>query len=105
MDIVIRTIIFILFISGVIFLILNQRKNIKEWLLYAVIEAEKSLGSKMGKVKLRQVYDEFILTFPLISKIISFKSFSYLVDLSLNEMEKLLSSNYKLKEYIEGEKL
>lgn len=102
MNILIEIIILILFITGVIFFILNQRKSIKEWLLYAVVEAEKNLGSKTGKIKLRQVYDEFIRTFPIISKIISFNLFSSLVDNSLIEMKKILESNETIKEYIIG---
>ena len=104
MSVMIKIFILFLFASGLVFMFLNQRENIKEWLLYAVIEAEKNFGSKMGKLKLRQVYDEFIFVFPYASKIITFVSFSRLVDLALEEMELLLKSNYKIKEYIEGEK-
>ena len=102
MNILIEILILILFISGAVFFVLNQRKNIKEWLLYAVVEAEKNLGSKTGKIKLRQVYDEFIKTFPIISKIISFNLFSKFVDTSLIEMKKILESNETIKEYIIG---
>ena len=105
MNILIKILIFNLFITGVIFFILNQRKNIKEWLLYAVVEAEKNLGSKTGKIKLRQVYDEFIKTFPIISKIISFNLFSKFVDTSLIEMKKILDSNTKISQYVNGIKL
>ena len=100
MNILIEIIILILFTTGVIFFILNQRKNIKEWLLYAVVEAEKNLGSKTGKIKLRQVYDEFIRTFPIISKIISFNLFSKFVDNALEEMKRILETNETIKEYI-----
>lgn len=102
MNIIIKILILILFLTGLILFVINQRKNIKEWLLYAVINAEKNLGSKMGQVKLRQVYDEFILTFPVISKLITFNTFSKMVDTSLEEMKKILNSNIKVKEYIEG---
>lgn len=94
----------LLFLVGAIFFILNQRKNIKEWLLYAVIEAEKELGSKTGRIKLRQVFDSFIVTFPTVSKFISFNAFSRLVDLALVEMKKLIESNAQCKEYVEGDK-
>lgn len=95
--------IILLFITGIIFFAINQRKNIKEWLLYAVIEAEKELGSKTGKIKLRQVYNSFINTFPIVSKIISFNVFSSLVDSALVEMKKLLSTNIQCNLYIKGE--
>ena len=85
MNILIKILIIILFISGAVFFVLNQRKNIKEWLLYAVVEAEKNLGSKTGKIKLRQVYDEFIR--------------------SLIEMKKILDSNTTISQYVNGIKL
>lgn len=102
MNIIIKILILILFIIGLILFVINQRKNIKEWLLYAVINAEKNLGSKMGQVKLRQVYDEFIITFPVVSRLVTFNIFSKMVDISLEEMKKILNSNKKVKEYIEG---
>ena len=34
-----------------------QLAKVKEWLLWAVTEAEKDLGGGTGKLKLRQVYD------------------------------------------------
>ena len=92
-----------LFITGAIFFVINQKKNIKEWLLYAVIEAEKELGSKTGQIKLRQVYNSFINTFPIISKIIKFEWFSGLVDLSLVEMKELLNTNIQCNLYVKGE--
>lgn len=92
----------LLFIVGLCFFIINQRRNIKEWLLYAVIEAEKDLGAKTGKIKLRQVYDWFINTFPVVSKIISFNAFSKLVDLALVEMKTILATNSECKTYVEG---
>lgn len=91
----------ILFISGVISFILNQRKNIKEWLLYAVVEAEKELGSNTGKIKLRQVFNWFVHTFPIMSKLVSFNTFSSLVDMALEEMEKMLATNDAIKSYVE----
>lgn len=92
----------VLFMTGVVFFIFRQKKNIKEWLLYACIEAEKGLGSKTGKIKLRQVYDWFIQAFPVISKLIAFNTFSKLVDLALVEMKEILSTNAHCKEYVEG---
>ena len=38
----------------------EQRERVKEWLLWAVTEAEKELGSGTGQLKLRQVYDLFL---------------------------------------------
>lgn len=89
-------------IAGGVFFVLNQRKHILEWLLYAVCQAEKELGSKTGKLKLRQVFDWFIVTFPIISKFISFKTFSKLVDIALDEMKKILETNEQCNLYVNG---
>lgn len=45
-----------------------QIDKVKEWLLWAVTEAEKELGSGTGQLKLRQVYDLFVQRFPVITK-------------------------------------
>lgn len=82
----------------------EQLKKVKEWLLWAVAEAEKELGSGTGQLKLRYVYDMFIVKFPSLAKIISFKTFSHMVDEVLDEFKKLLNKNDKMKKYIEGEK-
>lgn len=80
--------------------ILNE-KRIKKWLLQAVVLAEKQLGSGTGKVKLSTVYDMFIVRFPIVSKLISFNTFSSFVDDVLVTMRELLESNKSLKEYID----
>lgn len=81
----------------------EQRFNkVKEWLLYAVVQAQKGFGSGTGKIKLRYVYDKFLTKFPVISKMISFEKFSQLVDEALEKMKMLLESNNKIKEYIIG---
>lgn len=98
----IHIVVSLLLLIGIILFIVNERKNIKEWLLYAVVESEKILGSKTGKLKLRQVYDWFISTFPIVSKLISFNSYSKLVDLALIEMKEILNTNTACKEYVEG---
>ena len=82
----------------------KQLEIVKEWLLLAVVEAEKKLGGGTGQIKLRYVYDMFIVKFPSLAKIISFETFSYMVDEVLDEFKKLLNKNDKMKKYIEGEK-
>lgn len=79
----------------------EQIAALKEWLLFAVTEAEKALGSGTGKLKLRYVYDMFLDKFPFLSKFISFEDFSKYVDEALEEMKKLLESNEKVKKYVE----
>ena len=85
-----------------IVLAIKQPKKVKEWLLYAVIEAEKKLGSGTGPVKLRSVYDMFITKFPKLSVFISFNTFSEWVDVALDYMEKLLTDNKDVKAILKG---
>lgn len=80
----------------------EQINSVKEWLLYAVTEAEKELGSGTGKLKLRYAYNMFIERFAFLSKAITFEMFSDLVDDALVEMKKLLNTNKAVQEYVEG---
>lgn len=79
-----------------------NEKRIKQWLLQAVVQAEKELGSGTGKIKLSAVYDMFIERFPVVSKLVSFNTFSSMVDDVLETIRKLLESNKSLEEYING---
>ena len=81
----------------------EQIKSVKEWLLYAVTEAEKELGSGTGQLKLRQVYDKFLSRFTSLAMLISFEQFSALVDEALIEMKRLISTNHAVKQYVEGD--
>lgn len=78
----------------------NQIVAVKKWLLWAVIQAEKELGAKTGQVKLRFVYDMFVVKFPWVAKVISFELFSQWVDGALDEMKALLNSNVAIAEYV-----
>lgn len=79
----------------------TQIIKIKEWLLIAVVEAEKQLGGQTGRLKLSMVYDAFLLKFPMTAKFISFDTFSKYVDLALDEMKRLLQTNEAIKQYVE----
>ena len=81
----------------------EQIKAIKEWLIWAVTEAEKALGNGTGKLKLRYVYDKFLNTYPTIAKFVKFDDFSNYVDEALATMKTLIGSNEKVKEYVTGE--
>lgn len=81
----------------------EQLKKVKEWLIYAVSIAEKELGSNTGALKLRQVYEMFVLTFPTIANLISFEMFSGLVDEALEQMRKMLEENKAVRSFIEGD--
>ena len=80
----------------------SQISKIKEWLLYAVTEAEATLGSQTGILKLRMVYDMFIARFPMVAKIISFATFSYWVDEALDDMKELLKTNEVINQLVKG---
>lgn len=82
----------------------QQIKDLKEWLLYAVIKAEKYLGSGTGELKLRYVYDLAISKFPFVSVFIPFETFSKYVDEALEQMKDMLDENENIKEYIEKDK-
>lgn len=80
----------------------KQIANIKEWLKFAVIEAEKELGSGTGQLKLRMVYDMAVKQFPFIVQLIPFDTFSGWVDEALDWMRGQLSENKAAKEYVES---
>lgn len=82
----------------------SQITKVKEWLLWAVTEAERKLGSGTGQLKLRYVYDMFIVKFPSIAKVISFEAFSLMVDEVLEKFRDLLDKNQSLQNYITGDK-
>ena len=80
----------------------EQIEQLRKWLLYAVIRAEKQLGTGTGKLKLVMVYDCFVERFPWLAKIVSFGYFSELVDDALAEMRKMLSENENIRAIVEG---
>lgn len=78
----------------------SQKSKIKEWLLFAVVDAEKELGSGTGQIKLRYVYDMFIARFGWVARVLPFSTFSAFVDEALDKMRKLLEDNSNLQDYI-----
>ena len=79
----------------------------KNWLVWAVSEAEKVLGSGTGQLKLRYVYDAAVMRFPIVAKLIPFKVFSNMVDAALKIMDEMIKNNASIAEaitnQIEGE--
>lgn len=110
MEVCIDILLISVLVIGVVLFIINfikigrekQLKMISEWLLLAVVQAEKELGSGTGQIKLRYVYDMFITKFKYLAFCISFEHFSSLVDGALDKMKEMLSDNTKLQNYIEG---
>ena len=78
----------------------KQLEKVKQWLLIAVTEAEKVLGSGTGKLELSYVYDLFVTKFPWLAKIVPFETFSTLVDEVLEDMRKLIEANPNVNEYV-----
>ena len=78
----------------------KQLAKLSEWLLWAVAQAEKELGSGTGQLKLRYVYDMFILRFSAIAKVISFEAFSELVDEALYIFRNMLKDNQAVINYV-----
>lgn len=81
----------------------KKLSKLKEWLLYAVTEAEKELGSGTGQIKLRYVYNLFLSKFPYLAKVVSFDDFSKLVDEALEKFRELLKTNKSISEYVKGD--
>lgn len=86
----------------IIYLIINQRHKVIEWLKFAVTEAEKLLGEKTGQLKLRQVYDWFVQKFPFVAAVVPFRIFSGWVDVALETMRKWLEDNKQVLNYVEN---
>lgn len=80
----------------------EQIEAVREWLVMAVTEAERELGSGTGKLKLRFVYDRFVVRFPWVAKAMPFDAFAELVDDALVEMHEMLEQNVAVKCYVGG---
>jgi len=81
----------------------TELENFKEWLLFAVEEAEALYGSGTGAIKLRYVYDLFIDKFPALANFISFEDFSNYVNGALKTLEELIKDNEEIKKLITEE--
>lgn len=80
----------------------TQLAKVKEWLLYAVTEAERELGSGTGQLKLRYVYDKFVAKFPYLVQFVSFEMFSKLVDEVLVKFKEMFNTNKAVEQYVHG---
>lgn len=80
----------------------EQLTKVREWLIWACTMAEQELGGGTGQLKLRQVYDLFLVRFPWLAKIITFAAFSALVDEALVTVRQMLEQNNAVKKLVEG---
>lgn len=76
-----------------VLMFLRLKGNVKEWLLWAVTEAENYLGSGTGKLKLRYVYDKCVEKFPAVKYLLPFSVFSKWVDEALVLMRDEIEKN------------
>ncbi len=83
----------------------KQIAKVQEWLLYAVAQAEKEFGSGTGQLKLRFVYDSFVARFPQVAAMITFETFSTMVDIALSKFNNMLTSNKKVQSYVNQEQV
>lgn len=72
----------------------------KNWLVWAVTEAESLFGSKTGKLKLRYAYELAIKRFPILAKLIPFSLFSKFVDKALEVMRNMIENNQNIADAI-----
>lgn len=82
----------------------KREATVREWLLQAVIVAEKEYGGKTGALKLSSVWAKFCATMPWIAQLMSFDRFSELVDETLVKMKKMLESNEAVVAIVEEKK-
>ncbi len=87
----------------IVYLTVNRKEKVTEWLKFAVAEAEKQLGGGTGQLKLRLVYDWFTGMFPVTAAFLPFGVFSAWVDAALETVERWLGESVETAEYIGGE--
>lgn len=89
-------------LTAIIYLVINQKNKVIEWLKYAVSEAEKQLGGGTGQLKLRLTYDWFCAKFPVAAAVLPFAVFSAWVDVALDTFKRWLDENKNVANYVEG---
>lgn len=93
--IVMGVILAVIIIAGGIYV-----NGFKNWLVWAVAEAESVFGSNTGKLKLRYAYELAISRFPVIAKVIPFSLFSKFVDDALDVMRDMIENNKDIADAI-----
>ena len=97
-NIVLGVILAVLVVAGGIYV-----NGFKNWLVWAVSEAEATFGSKTGKLKLRYAYELAVSRFPMVAKFIPFALFSKLVDGALSVMRDMIENNKNIADAITDE--
>lgn len=89
-------------IVAIVLVCIGRIKTVKQWLKYAVAEAEQYFGSKTGKLKLQYVYNCFAERFKVISSFVTFDVFSKWVDTALETLNGWLETNNSIAAIIEN---
>lgn len=95
---IIGAILAVIIIAGGIYV-----NGFKNWLVWAVTEAERIFGSKTGQLKLHYAYERAIERFPMIAKVIPFTLFSKMVDSALDVMRDMIENNKNIADAITDE--
>ena len=94
-DIIIGVVLAVVVIAGGIYV-----NGFKNWLVWAVSEAENMFGSNTGKLKLRYAYELAVARFPMVAKFIPFTLFSKMVDNALIIMRDMIENNKNIADAI-----
>lgn len=92
----------VILVGVIVYMIINKKSTIMEWLLDAVTEAEKELGEKTGQIKLHKVWSWFCDQFPVVAAILPFPVFSSWVDVALETMREWIEQYENVAKYIKG---
>lgn len=97
-NIILGAILAVIVIAGGIYV-----NGFKNWLVWAVTEAESLFGSNTGKLKLRYAYELAVERFPMAAKFIPFSVFSKMVDSALDIMRDMIENNKSIADAIADE--
>ena len=71
----------------------DRISKIKQWMKYAVMDAENDWHEGTGELKLGTVYAAFLLRFPIVAKLVPYSVFKILVDKALDQMVEIFNAN------------
>ena len=94
-DVIVGTILAVIVVAGGVYV-----NGFKNWLVWAVSEAESVFGSKTGKLKLRYAYELAVKRFPMVAKFIPIALFSKMVDSALDVMRDMIENNKDIADAI-----
>ena len=81
----------------------EQLIKVREFLLWAVTEAERIYGGKTGNLKKAYAYKLFCEYFPSFVAVVPFDIFEKMVDSALVQMRHLIETNVSIKNYVQWE--